>query len=292
MERKDFIKRSILASTVGALAPQMLTASNVKKTESTYNKLMQKVGFNHLPNKEFKTMNTVIHKAETRGNANHGWLNSHHTFSFANYHNPERMNFGVLRVLNDDQVQAGQGFGTHPHDNMEIISIPLEGDLEHKDSMGNVAIIKEGDVQVLSAGTGITHSEYNKNKDKEVKFLQIWIFPKEKNVTPRYDQISIRDIEKDNKFYQVLSPNKEDQGVWINQDAWFNLGKFTKGSSDQYKIQKTGNGVYVFVLEGDVEINGESLSKRDGMGIWETETINITTNSNARVLLMDVPMNL
>jgi redox-sensitive bicupin YhaK (pirin superfamily) len=292
MERKDFIKRSILASTVGALAPQMLTASNVKKTESTYNKLMQKVGFNHLPNKEFKTMNTVIHKAETRGNANHGWLNSHHTFSFANYHNPERMNFGVLRVLNDDQVQAGQGFGTHPHDNMEIISIPLEGDLEHKDSMGNVAVIKEGDVQVLSAGTGITHSEYNKNKDKEVKFLQIWIFPKEKNVTPRYDQISIRDIEKDNKFYQVLSPNKEDQGVWINQDAWFNLGKFTKGSSDQYKIQKTGNGVYVFVLEGDVEINGESLSKRDGMGIWETETINITTNSNARVLLMDVPMNL
>ena len=292
MDRKDFITKSILASAIGAIAPHLLIAANVKQAESTYDKLIKKVGFNHLPNKEYKTMNTVIHKAETRGNANHGWLNSNHTFSFANYHNPERMNFGVLRVLNDDRVQAGMGFGTHPHDNMEIISIPLEGDLEHKDSIGNVAVIKEGDVQVLSAGTGITHSEYNKNKDKEVKFLQIWEFPKEKNVSPRYDQISIRDIEKENKFYQVLSPSKEDQGVWINQDAWFNLGKFTKGSRDQYKIQKPGNGVYVFVLEGDVEINGEQLSLRDGMGIWDAESINLMANSDARVLLMDVPMNL
>ncbi|MFT6442018.1 MAG: redox-sensitive bicupin YhaK (pirin superfamily) [Salibacteraceae bacterium] len=292
MDRKDFITKSILASAVGAIAPHLLIAANVKQAESTYDKLIKKVGFNHLPNKEYKTMNTVIHKAETRGNANHGWLNSNHTFSFANYHNPERMNFGVLRVLNDDRVQAGMGFGTHPHDNMEIISIPLEGDLEHKDSIGNVAVIKEGDVQVLSAGTGITHSEYNKNKDKEVKFLQIWVFPKEKNVSPRYDQISIRDIEKENKFYQVLSPSKEDQGVWINQDAWFNLGKFSKGSRDQYKIQKPGNGVYVFVLEGDVEINGEQLSLRDGMGIWDAESINLMANSDARVLLMDVPMNL
>jgi|TARA_B110000879_G_scaffold93697_1_gene128241 hypothetical protein len=292
MDRKDFITKSILASAIGAIAPHLLIAANVKQAESTYDKLIKKVGFNHLPNKEYKTMNTVIHKAETRGNANHGWLNSNHTFSFANYHNPERMNFGVLRVLNDDRVQAGMGFGTHPHDNMEIISIPLEGDLEHKDSIGNVAVIKEGDVQVLSAGTGITHSEYNKNKDKEVKFLQIWVFPKEKNVSPRYDQISIRDIEKENKFYQVLSPSKEDQGVWINQDAWFNLGKFTKGSRDQYKIQKPGNGVYVFVLEGDVEINGEQLSLRDGMGIWDAESINLMANSDARVLLMDVPMNL
>ena len=238
MERKEFIKKAILTGVVSAIAPQALKATNSKPVKSTYDSLMQEVGFNHLPNKNINTMNTVIHKAETRGNANHGWLNSHHTFSFANYHNPERMNFGVLRVLNDDRVQAGMGFGTHPHDNMEIISIPLEGDLEHKDSMGNVAVIKEGDVQVMSAGTGITHSEYNKNKDKDVKFLQIWVFPKEKSVTPRYDQISIRDIEKDNEFYQVLSPNKDDQGVWVNQDAWFNLGKFTKGSTDQYKIQK------------------------------------------------------
>ena len=292
MERKEFIKKAILTGVVSAIAPQALKATNSKPVKSTYDSLMQEVGFNHLPNKNINTMNTVIHKAETRGNANHGWLNSHHTFSFANYHNPERMNFGVLRVLNDDRVQAGMGFGTHPHDNMEIISIPIEGDLEHKDSMGNVAVIKEGDVQVMSAGTGITHSEYNKNKDKDVKFLQIWVFPKEKSVTPRYDQISIRDIEKDNEFYQVLSPNKDDQGVWVNQDAWFNLGKFTKGSTDQYKIQKTGNGVYAFILEGEVKINGEQLSQRDGMGIWDTDSITVKATENARVLLMEIPMAL
>jgi len=237
-------------------------------------------------------MKSVIHKAETRGQANHGWLNSHHTFSFANYHNPERMHFGVLRVLNDDQVQAGQGFGTHPHDNMEIISIPLKGDLEHKDSMGNIAVIQEGDVQILSAGTGITHSEYNKNSSKEVKFLQIWIFPNKKNVTPRYDQISIRDIQKENEFYQVLSPNKDDQGVWINQDAWFHIGKFDKGHAAKYTLKKEGNGVYAFVLEGDLEINNEKLTKRDGMGIWDTESITVKASENTRVLLMEVPMSL
>ncbi|MFD1613578.1 pirin family protein [Gelatiniphilus marinus] len=237
-------------------------------------------------------MNKIIHKAETRGHANHGWLNSYHTFSFANYYNPERINFGALRVLNDDRVQAGMGFGTHPHDNMEIISIPLDGDLEHKDSMGNVAVIKEGDVQVMSAGTGITHSEKNKNKDKEVKFLQIWVFPKTKNVTPRYDQISIREIAKDNKFYQVLSPNKNDQGVWLHQDAWFHLGNFTKGNTDEYKIKKNGNGVYAFILNGEVEIDGEKLSKRDGIGIWDTESISVKATENARVLLMEVPMTM
>ncbi len=237
-------------------------------------------------------MNTVIHKAETRGHANHGWLNSYHTFSFGNYHNPDRMNFGVLRVLNDDQVKEGQGFGTHPHKNMEIISIPLEGDLEHNDSMSNITVIKEGEVQVMSAGTGITHSEYNKNKDKKVKFLQIWIFPNKKNVIPRYDQISIKDIKKENKFYQILSPNKDDQGVWIHQDAWFHLGSFKKGISEKYNIQKPGNGIYAFILDGDVEINGESLSKRDGIGIWDTESISIKATDNARVLLMEVPMSL
>lgn len=237
-------------------------------------------------------MKTIIHRAATRGHANHGWLNSHHTFSFANYHNPERMNFGMLRVLNDDTVSAGMGFGTHPHDNMEIISIPLEGDLEHKDSMGNVTVIKEGDVQVLSAGTGVTHSEYNKNKDKEVKFLQIWVFPNKKNVTPRYDQISLRSIAKENAFYQVLSPNKEDEGVWIQQDAWFHIGKFTKGYSDTYTIKKEGNGVYAFILEGEVTVNGETLSKRDGMGIWEADSFEVNATEDARVLLMEVPMTL
>jgi quercetin 2,3-dioxygenase len=237
-------------------------------------------------------MNTIIHKAGTRGNANHGWLQSKHTFSFANYRNLERMNFGVLRVLNDDTVQGGRGFGTHPHDNMEIISIPLEGDLEHKDSMGNVAVIQEGDVQILSAGTGITHSEKNKNQDKEVQFLQIWIFPKEKNVTPRYDQVSIRDLKKDNEFYQIVSPKKEDKGVWINQDAWFHLGDFTKETKTTYRIKKKGNGVYVFVLEGEVEIGNEKFTKRDGLGIWDTESVAINVSENSRILLMEVPMML
>lgn len=240
--------------------------------------------------KKGENMKTIIHRAETRGHANHGWLNSHHTFSFANYYDRERMNFGVLRVLNDDTVAAGMGFGTHPHDNMEIISIPLEGDLEHKDSMGNVAVIKEGDVQVMSAGTGVTHSEYNKNKDKPVKFLQIWVFPNKRSVTPRYDQISIKDFSKANEFYQILSPNKEDQGVWIHQDAWFHLGNFQKGKADEYKIKKEGNGVYAFIIDGEVEINGEKLYKRDGMGIWDTDTISVKASENARVLLMEVPL--
>lgn len=237
-------------------------------------------------------MNTIIHKAATRGHANHGWLNSYHTFSFANYYNPERMNFGVLRVLNDDQVAAGQGFGTHPHDNMEIISIPLEGDLQHTDSMGNVAVIKEGDVQILSAGTGITHSEYNKNNDKEVKFLQIWVLPKERNLKPRYSQISLDNIAKENAFYQILSPYKDDQGVWINQDAWFHLGKFESGHSDLYKVKKSGNGVYAFILEGEVEINATQLSKRDGMGIWNTDEFTVKATKDAQVLLMEVPMSI
>ena len=288
MDRKEFIKKSILTGALTAIAPQLMGGS---EKQSTYDKLMHNIGFNHLPNKEIKKMNSVIHKAETRGHANHGWLNSHHSFSFANYYNPERMNFGVLRVLNDDQVQKGQGFGTHPHDNMEIISIPLEGDLEHKDSMGNTTVIKEGEIQVMSAGTGIQHSEYNKNLDKDVKFLQIWIFPNQKNVTPRYDQISITELAEDNKFYQILSPNKDDQGVWIHQDAWFNMGNLSKWKSDTYKLNKQGNGIYLFVLEGSAEVNGESLSRRDGMGVWNTDKLEVVAK-DARILLMEVPMNI
>lgn len=236
--------------------------------------------------------NTVLHRADTRGDANHGWLRSKHTFSFASYRNPDRMHFGALRVLNDDIVAPGMGFGTHPHDNMEIISIPLEGDLEHKDSMGNVAVIREGEVQVMSAGTGITHSEYNKNKDKAVKFLQIWLFPNKRNVPPRYDQISIRELEKKNTFYQVLSPNPEDQGVWIHQDAWFHLGKFEQGARTTYHVKKEGNGIYFFVLEGEVEVEGQPLSSRDGFGIWNTREAIISSLTDSRVLLMEVPMTL
>lgn len=237
-------------------------------------------------------MKTILHRAKTRGFADHGWLKSHHTFSFAGYQNPERNHFGVLRVLNDDQVSEAKGFGTHPHDNMEIISIPLEGDLEHKDSMGNTTVIREGDVQAMSAGTGIYHSEYNKNADKPVKFLQIWVFPNQRNVEPRYDQISIRDIEKENAFYQVLSPSPDDDGVWVHQDAWFHLGRFEEGKMETYQLKKEGNGVYAFVLEGEVTINGQNLSERDGFGLWETDKFEFTSNSKSRVLLMEVPMQL
>ncbi len=235
-------------------------------------------------------MNTVLHKAETRGHANHGWLDSHHTFSFATYYNPERMHFGVLRVLNDDVVSEGRGFGNHPHDNMEIISIPLEGDLEHKDSMGNTTVIKQGDVQVMSAGTGIFHSEYNKNPDKPVKFLQIWVFPNKKDVSPRYDQVTVKDLAKDNSFYQVLSPNPEDAGVWIHQDAWFHLGNFEAGIQEAYTLRKPGNGLYVFVIEGKVEVAGNVLGTRDGLGLWNTEGITLESIEASKVLLMEVPM--
>ena len=234
--------------------------------------------------------NTILHKANTRGNANHGWLNSRHTFSFANYYNPERMHFGALRVLNDDTVEAGMGFGTHPHDNMEIISIPLVGDLEHKDSMGNVSVIKHGDIQVMSAGTGIFHSEYNKNKDQPVKFLQIWVFPNKKNVTPRYDQITLNLDDRHNKLQQILSPNPNDDGVWIHQNAWFHLGKFDQGFNAGYSIKSKGNGVYAFILSGEVTINNQPLNSRDGLGIWDVEQLSIHADTDADILLMEVPM--
>ena len=291
MDRKKFIKKTLAAGIAGVTTPSVLKAAKVKVKRSNYDEFMKNVGFNHLPNKENKTMNTVIHRADTRGHANHGWLDSHHTFSFANYYNPERMHFGVLRVLNDDQVAPGKGFGTHPHDNMEIISIPLEGDLEHKDSMGNEAVIRQGDVQAMSAGTGVFHSEYNKNQDKDVKFLQIWIFPNKKNVEPRYDQISIRELAKENEFYQVLSPNAEDAGVWIHQNAWFHIGEFDGVNSQKYELKDKSNGVYAFVLEGDVEINGEKLNSRDGMGIWDVNEIHVNSTSKSRILLMEVPMS-
>jgi len=236
---------------------------------------------------------SVLHKAETRGDANHGWLQSKHTFSFADYQDPQREHFGVLRVLNDDQVAPGMGFGRHPHNNMEIISIPLEGDLEHKDSMGNVAVIRHGDIQVMSAGTGITHSEYNKNKDQPVKFLQIWVFPNQRNVEPRYDQITLDVNDRHNKLQQIISPDPKDEGVWIHQYAWFHLGRFDQGFEADYTIKKKGNGVYAFILKGDVTIEGQALKDRDGFGIWNTDKINIRSNSqDAEVLLMEVPMEL
>ena len=292
MDRKKFIKKSLLGAAGIATGNSMLRAKNVKLKESTYDKLMEQVGFNHLPNKEVKTMKSVLHKANSRGHANHGWLDTHHTFSFANYYNPERMNFGVLRVLNDDVVAAGRGFGTHPHDNMEIISIPLEGDLEHKDSMGNVAVIQEGDVQVMSAGTGIFHSEYNKNKDQKVRFLQIWVFPNKRDVEPRYDQIKLNDGKLQNQFHQILSPSPDDEGVWIHQNAWFHLGKLEKGTQLAYELKDENNGVYAFILNGNVTINDQALNQRDGYGVWDVDKIDLSADSNARILLMEVPMTM
>lgn len=236
-------------------------------------------------------MKTVLHKANTRGHANHGWLDSWHTFSFAGYYDPSRIHFGVLRVLNDDTVAPGMGFGKHPHDNMEIISIPLEGDLEHGDSMGNTAVIRQGDVQVMSAGTGVVHSEKNKNGDKFVKFLQIWVFPNKQNVEPRYDQKKFSDEDKKNKLVTILSPlGTNDGGVQIHQDAWFHLGKLDKGTELNYDLKKNGNGVYAFLIEGDATINEIQLNRRDGLGISETNQLKIKANSDAEILLMEVPM--
>jgi redox-sensitive bicupin YhaK (pirin superfamily) len=236
-------------------------------------------------------MKTILHKGSTRGHADHGWLNSYHTFSFANYYDPDRIHFGALRVLNDDTVAGGGGFGTHPHDNMEIISIPLSGDLEHKDSTGTHGVIRHGEVQVMSAGTGVRHSEFNKNHDIPVKFLQIWIFPKQKGVKPRYQQAAFDFQKEKNKLQQVVSPDESDDGLWIHQDAWFNIGIFDQGQSLEYALHRPGHGVYVFVIDGSFTVNGVALENRDGLGIWDVEKLTLESLSNdAEILLVEVPM--
>ncbi|MFY8188286.1 MAG: pirin family protein [Flavobacterium sp.] len=232
----------------------------------------------------------ILHKANERGRANHGWLQANFSFSFASYHNPNRMNFGVLRVMNDDIIAAGMGFGTHPHDNMEIITIPLSGDLAHKDSMGNEAVIKHGDIQVMSAGAGILHSEFNPNNDKPANTLQIWMFPKYIDVTPRYDQLSFLKDNKPNEFQQILSPNPNDAGVWIHQDAWFHFGQFDAHKEVTYQPKLKTNGLYIFVIEGSLTVESEVLHKRDAIGLWEIDATTLVFNENTQVLLMDVPM--
>lgn len=233
----------------------------------------------------------ILHKAESRGYANHGWLKSFHTFSFANYFNPERVNFGALRVLNDDWVSAAMGFGTHPHKNMEIISIPLSGELEHKDSMGTVARIKAGDIQVMSAGTGISHSEYNASGKDPVQFLQIWVIPNKQDVKPRYDQITLNPAEFQNQLVQIVSPDEGDKGVWIHQNAWFHLGLFDEGKAQMYTLKKSGNGVYVFVLEGSFWIGETEVNRRDGLALTGIDTFQITSKrEGSTLLLMEVPL--
>ncbi len=287
MNRKDFLKKSILGSILIGAAGST-TAKVASKPETT------PVGFNHLPHTNSKVMtNSVLHKANTRGGANHGWLNAKHTFSFANYYNPDRMNFGVLRVLNDDTIAGGTGFGTHPHDNMEIITIPLEGALRHKDSLGNTAVIENGEIQVMSAGTGVFHSEHNDKQKEETKLLQIWVYPNKRNVEPRYDQIKISDNAEHNAFQQVLSPDPNDAGVWIHQDAWFHLGTFDANQKTTYNLNLKGNGVYVFIIKGGAKVNEQELETRDGYGIWDIDSFEITTTENdTQILLMEVPMQL
>jgi redox-sensitive bicupin YhaK (pirin superfamily) len=234
----------------------------------------------------------ILHPASERGHANHGWLNARHSFSFASWQNPDKVHFGALRVLNDDIVAPGMGFGTHPHDNMEIVTIPLKGDLEHKDSMGNIGIIRENEIQMMSAGTGVTHSEYNPNKDREVNLLQIWVFPKLRNITPRYNQIKLVPEDRKNKFQQIISPDGNPIGMNINQDAFFHLSSVDQNQSLDYKIQIPGNGVYVFIISGEVNVNDRHfLYKRDAIGLWETERIEFKALQNAEILLIEVPMN-
>jgi len=236
---------------------------------------------------------TIYHAADTRGHADHGWLNAHHSFSFAGYYDASRIHFGALRVLNDDIVAGGMGFGTHPHDNMEIITIPLEGALEHKDSMGNAGVIQSGEVQVMSAGTGIRHSEYNHLVDERINLLQIWIIPNKRNVQPRYDQQRFDEKDRLNQWQMLVSPiGNNDLGLKIQQDAWICRTNLSAGKSISYNMHNNTNGVYIFVINGTVSTEGQQLQKRDAIGISETENINVTAQMDSDILMLEVPMQL
>ena len=235
-------------------------------------------------------MKTIFHSADERGHADHGWLKSFHSFSFAGYHNPEKMHFGALRVLNDDTVAPGMGFGEHPHDNMEIISVILKGSLEHKDNMGNSSIIRAGEVQVMSAGTGITHSEFNASKTEEVQFLQIWIYSAEKNIEPRYKQKTFDSGFRKNRLDFIAAPIDLDEAIWINQNSYVALGRYNRGINANYKLKQKGNGVYVFVISGQITIAGKTLSDRDAMSIWETDKVSFIPATESEILLIEVTM--
>jgi redox-sensitive bicupin YhaK (pirin superfamily) len=236
-------------------------------------------------------MKTELFKAETRGHADHGWLKANHSFSFANYYNPDRMGFGVLRVLNDDFIAPDKGFGTHPHDNMEIISIPISGSLKHEDSMGNGSIITAGEIQVMSAGTGIFHSEHNPSSSEPTNLFQIWVVPNKTGVEPRYDQLTIKDISTPNKLFQILSPNSEDQGVWIHQDAWFSMGNYSESITETYNLKGKQHGLFLMVISGSVTIDGITLNRRDGISIIDTKEITFSVEPGTDLLLMELPIN-
>lgn len=232
----------------------------------------------------------IIHKANSRGHFDYGWLKTSHTFSFSSYNDPERVNFGMLRVLNDDEIEGGQGFGTHPHGDMEIVTVPLEGALAHKDSTGGKGVIYPDEIQVMSAGTGIQHSEFNHLQEGTTKLLQLWIFPDKKGHEPRYNQKFFDPEERKNKLQYIVTPEKKENNLWLNQDAYLSLLDLEKNKSLDYKIHTKGNGVYLFLIEGKISVGDESLSRRDGIGIWETDEFSITANSDSKILLIEVPM--
>ncbi|WP_430409078.1 pirin family protein [Kordia sp.] len=238
-------------------------------------------------------MKTIYHKANSRGKADHGWLKSHHSFSFASYQNPDRMGFGQLRVLNDDIVKPKMGFGTHPHQNMEIISIPLSGALSHKDSMDNKRAITVGEVQVMSAGTGLQHSEFNDSRTEEVNFLQLWIQPQELGVAPRYEQKEFDQKNRENKFQTVVAPkdNSIDDALWIHQQAYISLGNFDASQTINFKLNDASHGIYIFVLEGEIEVGDQTLETKDALGVWETENVAINVKENSKMVVIEVPMN-
>lgn len=236
-------------------------------------------------------MNAVIHRSETRGHANHGWLDTYHTFSFGMYHDPSRVHFGMLRVLNDDFVIGGAGFGKHGHDNMEIISIPLQGSLAHSDSTGNEGIISTGDVQIMSAGSGIQHAEYNASETELVNFLQLWIFPKERNINPRYDQLTFSKQDVQNQLINIVSSEQKENTLWINQDAELYLGEFDISKDVVHTLKSEHHGVYLFVIEGSVTIEDITLNKRDGMGIYDAQTVLMKVREQSKILLIEIPMN-
>ena len=236
-------------------------------------------------------MKKVIHKSASRGSADHGWLKTHHSFSFANYYDPSRMHFGMLRVLNDDYVAPSKGFGLHPHDNMEIVTIPVKGTLNHRDTTGRSEALRAGDVQIMSAGTGLQHAEFNESKEEAVELFQVWVMPKVENITPRYDQRTFSVSDRKNKLQIVVSPDEKDNALWINQDAYFTLSDVDAGKEVEYTIHKKGNGVYVFMIEGKAKVADEILDRRDAMGVSETDTFKVLPQTPARLLFIEVPMN-
>lgn len=236
-------------------------------------------------------MKTILFKADDRGSADYGWLKPNYYFSFAQYHNPEKVHFGLLRVLNDDFVAGGGGFPTHPHDNMEIVTIPFTGALQHKDSTGGNGVIKAGDIQIMSAGTGVQHSEFNASKTEPVTLFQVWVFPKERNIKPRYDQRNFDVSDRVNKWQTVVSPLDSDKALWINQDARFALTRLDAGKEISYSTAFKGNGVFLVVINGSVQVGGKQLNKRDALGISETDSFSITADADAELLAIEIPMN-